>query len=542
MKKLSLYLAQLNMVVGDFDHNIANINFACHEAKLNYADIVVFPELAITGYPAEDLVLRHAFQLRCIAALHELAKKTLHGPAIIIGTLWLEEERLYNAAAVLDDGKIKAIIGKQNLPNYGVFDEMRLFDSAPTQMPVEVRGVKLGVMICEDFWVEPVSQSLAAEGAEMLIAINASPFERDKHHQRIARAEDIVTQTQLPLVYLNQIGGQDELVFDGGSFVMNADKSLAFQAVMFAQQQEIVTLKYIESRWQAKSCASYIMPESQEAVIYDALKLSLYDYIEKNGFPGVIIGMSGGIDSALTAAIAVDALGAERVKLVMMPSQYTSQESLEDAQQCADYLGVVLESIAITPAVETFSSMLAPQFEGREEDTTEENIQSRIRGLLLMAMSNKLGHMVLTTGNKSEMAVGYATLYGDMCGGFNVLKDLYKMEVFALSRWRNSCGMVIPERIITKPPSAELRPDQTDEASLPPYVELDHILHLLIEKRESVEQLIHEHCLKEADVTQVARLVKLAEYKRRQAPPGTKIGALAFGKDRRYPITHRFGF
>ena len=542
MSNLKVYFAQLNMIVGDFEHNIAKINFAYHEATLNHADIVVFPELAITGYPPEDLALRPAFQLKTIEIVHELANKTKHGPAIIIGTLWLEGEKLYNAAAILEDGKVSHIISKNDLPNYGVFDEYRIFKKSPDLAPVEIKGVNIGLMICEDCWIEKNWRHLAGQGAELLIAINASPFEVDKQNDRLNLAQTIVSATNLPLLYLNMVGGQDELVFDGHSFVMNINETLAYQAAPFQEEQFCIEFKKNDTnQWEVKKeDTAPIALLSREKQTYEALKLSLHDYIHKNGFPGVIIGMSGGIDSALTAAIAVDALGADKVKLVMMPSKYTSKESIEDASECANRLEVELETVAIEPAVEAFTTMLAASFEGKEEGTTEENIQSRIRGVILMAMSNKFGHMVLTTGNKSEMAVGYATLYGDMCGGFNVLKDLYKTEVFALAKWRNERDPVIPERIITKPPSAELRADQRDEDSLPSYEILDDILYRLIEKRESSYQLIHEHCFNEEVVNQISYLVTIAEYKRRQAPPGTKIGRLAFGKDRRYPITHSY--
>lgn len=543
MDKLNVYIAQINTIVGDFDNNLAKIRFAYHEAKLNYSDLVIFPELAITGYPPEDLALRKSFQLECINHLHKLAEETSSGPAMLLGTLWLEGNKLYNAAALLDSGKVSKIIGKNNLPNYGVFDEKRIFDQAPIDEPIDFKGIKLGVMICEDFWIESYQQNLADKGAEIFIVLNSSPFETSKHKTRLQLASSAVNNYNFPVIYVNQIGGQDELVFDGGSFIMNSDNSLAYQAKFFEEEQDSIKLMRCESnKWKVKQTNISSIDYSKDSITYEALKLALRDYINKNNFPGVVIGMSGGIDSALTAAIAVDSLGADKVKLVMMPSKYTSNESLEDAKLCADNLKVELENIPIEPAVLTFSNMLESSFDGISKDITEENIQSRIRGLILMSLSNKFGHMVLTTGNKSEMAVGYATIYGDMCGGYNLLKDLYKTEVFDLCRWRNTISEVIPERIITKPPSAELREDQKDCDSLPPYDVLDTILYRLIELKESSDSIIHENCFPEEIVKKVARLVKISEHKRRQAPPGAKIGGLSFGKDRRYPVSHNYDF
>jgi NAD+ synthase len=442
---------------------------------------------------------------------------------------------------------VQAVRYKWDLPNYGVFDEVRVFASGPLSSPVGVRGVRIGLMICEDMWKPELAECLEESGAEILLSINGSPFETDKHDERLNLAVERVSETGLPLAYVNQVGGQDELVFDGGSFVLGADHRLAAQLPHFEEALAVTDWRLEGEGWVCAD-AGQVKPLEGLAGLYRALTLGLHDYVEKNGFPGVIIGLSGGIDSALSAAVAVDALGPERVHCVMMPSPYTSTESLEDAAACAELLGVKLDSVSIEPAMAAFKQMLDPLFEGRAADTTEENIQARSRGITLMALSNKLGHMVLSTGNKSEMSVGYATLYGDMCGGYNVLKDVYKTTVFALSKWRNEAdagwlagpaGRVIPERIITKPPSAELKPDQTDQDSLPAYDVLDDILKGLIEAEESVEE-IAQRGHDRAVINRVWRMLENAEYKRRQAPPGVKVTRRAFGRDRRYPIVNAF--
>ena len=499
-------------------------------------------------------MLKPALQERCRSAIETLAADTADGgPALVVGTPWVEKGALYNAAALLDGGRIETLRFKHDLPNYGVFDEKRVFAAGPIPGPVPFRLsdgsiIRLGLMVCEDMWTEDVAEGLEESGAELLIIPNGSPFEYDKLDVRLNLAVARVTETGLPLIYGNQVGGQDELVFDGGSFVLNADRRLAAQSPMF--EPDLLITRWQrgdDDRWICDQ-GSMTPPPAELEAIYRAMCLGLRDYVQKNRFPGVVLGLSGGIDSALSAAVAADALGPERVHAVMMPSRYTSDESLEDAKACADALGIRLDNVPIEPAIDGFSTMLQPIFEGREPDTTEENIQARIRGILLMAISNKLGSMLLTTGNKSEMSVGYATLYGDMCGGYSVLKDVYKTTVFALCHWRNHhhpkdalapAGRVIPERIITKPPSAELRPDQKDEDSLPPYDELDAILQALVEADGSVADLVDKGY--EADTVQrVSRLLDLAEYKRRQAPPGVKITRKAFGKDRRYPITNAF--
>ncbi len=452
---------------------------------------------------------------------------------------------------LLDGGEVTAIRHKHELPNYGVFDEIRVFDRGPLPGPMNFRGTRLGVMVCEDMWRPEVAECLAETGAELLVVINSSPFESDKTDERLNYAVARVTETGLPMVYVNQVCGQDELVFDGASFVLNADRTLAHQSPAWVEAIETTTWSREKgSEGDAWTCAAGTVTPVANGLdpIYQAMILGLRDYVNKNGFPGVVLGLSGGIDSALSAAVAVDGLGAERVWTVMMPSPYTSQESLDDAAACADLLGCRLDTVSIEPAMDAYDAMLGGLFDGRDADTTEENIQSRARGMTLMALSNKFGHMVLSTGNKSEMSVGYATLYGDMCGGYSVLKDVYKMDVFALCRWRNQSqpagalgpvGRVMPERVISKPPSAELKPDQKDEDSLPPYDKLDDILRGLIEGEASIETVAARGHDRET-VERVWRMLDLAEYKRRQAPPGVKLTRRAFGRDRRYPITNAF--
>ena len=553
-RDLIIAIAQLNPTVGDIDGNLRLIRDSRAEAARAGADLVLFSELVVCGYPPEDLVLKPALQDHCRRAIEALAADTADGgPALLVGTPWVDGKKLYNAAALLRDGRIETVRYKHDLPNYGVFDEKRVFEPGPVPGPIPFRldngaQVRLGVMVCEDMWTEDVTEGLEESGAEILIIPNGSPFEHDKQDLRLNLAVARVTESGLPLIYGNQVGGQDELVFDGGSFVLNADRRLVAQAPYFETDLMITRWRRdADDRWACVEGGMVEPPPHLEA-IYLAMCLGLRDYVKKNRFPGVVLGLSGGIDSALSAAVAADALGPERVHAVMMPSRYTSDESLEDAEACANALGIRLDEVSIEPAVGAFNDMLAPIFEGREPDITEENIQARIRGLLLMAMSNKLGSMLLTTGNKSEMSVGYATLYGDMCGGYSVLKDVYKTTVFALSRWRNQhhvealkapVGAVIPERIITKPPSAELRPDQKDEDSLPAYDELDAILQALVEDDRSAADLVAEGYERET-VQRVSNLLDLAEYKRRQAPPGVKITRKAFGRDRRYPITNAF--
>ncbi|MFQ5985595.1 MAG: NAD+ synthase [Alphaproteobacteria bacterium] len=542
-------LAQLNPTVGDVDGNVATVLKAREKAALGRADLVVYTELVLSGYPPEDLVLRPAFQDQVEAALKELASRTGDGgPAVLLGAPRREDGKLYNAAYLLADGEIAAVRLKHDLPNYGVFDEKRVFSAGPMPGPIAFRDIRLGVMVCEDMWEPDVTECLEESGAEMLIVPNGSPFEVDKPDLRLNLGVARVTESGLPLIYVNQVGGQDELVFDGASFVLDAGRNLRAQAPSWEEDVLLTRWELQGDRRWACTDGSIAKPEEGLEAIYLAVTTGLRDYVGKNGFPGVLIGLSGGIDSALSAAVAVDALGADRVRCVMMPSRYTSEASLEDAETCARLLGARLERIGIEAAVEGFSDMLAEPFGGREADVTEENIQARCRGLLLMALSNKFGDMVLSTGNKSEMSVGYATLYGDMCGGFSVLKDIYKTTVFALASWRNQHvpkgalgppGRVIPEAILTKSPSAELRPNQTDQDSLPPYEVLDDILHGLVEGEQSADEILARGHDREV-VEKVLRLLLRAEYKRRQAPPGVKITTRSFGRDRRYPITNTF--
>ncbi|HVA15531.1 MAG TPA: NAD+ synthase [Stellaceae bacterium] len=544
---LSIFIAQLDPTVGDIAGNLGRLKDAWREAAASGADLVVASELFVAGYPPEDLVLKPAFVAACEAAVKEFARATKEGPAVLLGTPWRQDSKLYNAAALLAEGQVAALRFKHDLPNYGVFDEKRVFAAGPAPGPIVLKNVRLGVMVCEDMWSLDASECLQESGAELLIVVNGSPFEASKQQQRLDLARDRVKETGLPLLYVNQIGGQDELVFDGASFALAADGDLRVQAPEWRNA-------LVPTRWRREgkgwNVEQGVVAERGDRLssIYQAMVLGLSDYVRKNQFPGVVLGLSGGIDSALSAAVAVDALGADRVHCVMMPSPYTSTESLEDAAACASLLGCELRTIDIGPAMAAFGTMLAPSFAGREPDITEENLQSRARGVTLMALSNKFGWMVLSTGNKSEMSAGYATLYGDMCGGYAVLKDVYKTMVFELSRWRNQrrlpgmmgpIGRVMPERVITKPPSAELKPNQTDQDSLPPYEALDDILECLIEHEMPVEAIVARGHAEEM-VRMVWRLLDRAEYKRRQAPPGVKITNRAFGRDRRYPITNAF--
>ncbi len=546
--RFRIALAQLNPCMGDIAGNLALARAARMKAAAEDADVILFSELFIIGYPPEDLVLKRALQDDAYEAVKTFAKDTADGgPAVLIGTPWREGGKLYNAMALLDGGRIAARTFKHDLPNYGVFDEKRVFAAGPLTGPLEVRGVRLGIPICEDIWTPEVVECLAETGGEIMLVPNGSPFEAGKEDVRLNLVAARVTESGRPLVYLNQVGGQDELVFDGASLIVNADRKVAWALPAWEE-------KVVVTEWHREDGGWVCLPgeraeaEDRSQAVYHAMMLGLRDYVNKNRFSGVVLGLSGGIDSALSAAVAVDALGSERVRCVMMPSRYTAQDSLDDAEECAQLLTVSYETIPIERAVDTFSDVLRPVFAGRAPDTTEENIQSRIRGLILMAISNKFGPMVLTTGNKSEMSVGYATLYGDMCGGYNVLKDIYKMEVFRLARWRNGAvpkgalgppGRVIPERIITKPPSAELRDNQTDQDSLPPYEILDGILECLVEMEMSFEEVVAKG-FEPATVKRVEHLLYISEYKRRQAPPGVKIGPRNFGRDRRYPITNAF--
>ena len=545
---LKIALAQLNPVVGDLAGNAARLRQARAQAAAKGADLVIYPELFITGYPPEDLVRKPAFAAAARAMVEQLAPETGDGgPGVIVGTVWPEEGRLYNSIVLLDGGRVQAVRHKVDLPNYGVFDEKRVFDVGPLPGPVNFRGVRIGVPICEDIWGEEVCECLQETGSELLIVPNGSPFDWPKPDMRMNVAVARVTETGLPLVYLNQVGGQDELVFDGASFVLNADRQLVAQLPAWEEALEAVELRRTSTGW-AGEIGLRAPLEAGEAAAYHACVLGLRDYVDKNGFPGVVLGLSGGINSALCAALATDALGPQRVHCVMLPYRYTSNASLADAAGCAEALGVRYDIVSIAEPVDGFGKALAKVFAGTPPGVAEENIQSRVRGTALMAISNKFGAMVLTTGNKSEMSVGYATLYGDMNGGFNPVKDLYKMEVYALSRWRNAhvpkggkgpAGIVIPENVLTKAPTAELRENQTDQDSLPPYEVLDDILSCLVEQEMPLADIVARGHAPET-VKKVERLLYLAEYKRRQAAPGVKISARNFGRDRRYPITNKF--
>jgi NAD+ synthase len=544
---LKIALAQLDPVVGDLNGNAERAVAAHARAKEQGADIVVFPELFLNGYPPEDLVLKPAFQEATRVKLEWLAKTCRDGPALLMGTIWVEQRKLYNAVVVLDGGRIENVTRKVDLPNYGVFDEKRVFAAGPLPGPLNIRGVRIGVPICEDIWGTEVVETLAETGAEILISPNGSPFDWPKPDNRLNVAVARVTECGLPLVYLNQVGGQDELVFDGASFVLNGDRSLAAQLPAWREDLVVTSWTRTAAGWVCQPVkAAHI--EDGPAAAYQACVLGLKDYVEKNGFPGVVLGLSGGIDSALVAAMSVDALGADRVHAIMLPSKFTSDDSLADAAACATALGIRYDKISIEPTVAGLSWSLKDLFAGTNADITEENLQSRVRGTILMAVSNKFGGMVVTTGNKSEMSVGYATLYGDMNGGFNPIKDLYKTEVYRLAHWRNAhapeggrgpSGIVIPERILTKAPTAELRANQTDQDSLPPYEDLDDILNCLVEKEMPVAEVIARGHAPDV-VKKIERLLYLAEYKRRQAAPGVKISARNFGRDRRYPITNKF--
>jgi NAD+ synthase len=547
--KLTIVSAQMNPVVGAIETNLDQARVAVLWARSYKADILVLGELYILGYPPEDLVRKPAAVKDCMDAVKALALDTAGGDmAIIVGTPWLSaDQKLHNGVAVLADGKVQDVRFKHELPNYAVFDEKRVFDQGPLPSPVIVKGVAIGLPVCEDIWFEAVTRNLKAMGAQMLIVPNGSPYRRPVREERLACARARVEETGLPLIYVNQVGGQDELCFDGGSFALSHRGEIVQSLPNFTEDLAV-------SRWE-KQGDNWICVEAKKVeqlvglpADYAAMVLALRDYVDKNKFPGVLLGLSGGIDSGLSAAVAADALGPERVRCVMMPSRYTSQDSLDDAADNAKRLGVPYDIIPIEPAVEAFGAMLEPIFKDTKPGIAEENVQSRTRAVVLMALSNKLGHMVLTTGNKSEMAVGYATLYGDMCGGYNALKDLYKMEVYALAAWRNAntsavglgcAGEVIPQRIIDKAPSAELRENQKDQDSLPPYPALDDMLHAFVEEEQEIEAVVARgHDLE--TVQRIQNLLYVAEYKRRQAPPGVKIGTRNFGRDRRYPITNRY--
>ncbi|MDP9138774.1 MAG: NAD+ synthase [Pseudomonadota bacterium] len=545
---LKIALAQLNPTVGAVRANLALARASRARAAGERSDLIVYSELFMAGYPPEDLVLKPAFVAACMEAVEALARDTADGgPGVLVGSPWREDGAVYNSVALLDQGKVQSVRYKHELPNYGVFDEKRVFKAGPAPGPVNFRGVRIGVPICEDIWTEEVCETLAETGAEFLLVPNGSPYEKDKDDVRLNLVVARVTETGLPLAYLNQVGGQDELVFDGASFVLNADRSLAAQLPAFEEHLAITEWQRGNQGWRIAPQSAARLPENEEQV-WLACVLGLRDYVGKNRFPGVVLGLSGGVDSAVVAAMATDALGADRVRCIMLPYRYTSAESSTDAEACAQALGVRYEVVPIAGPVEGFLAALGSLFQGTPTGTTEENLQSRARGSILMAVSNKFGSMVLTTGNKSEMSVGYATLYGDMNGGFNPIKDVYKTEVYALARYRNEArpkgclgpeASVIPERILTKAPTAELKPGQKDQDTLPPYEVLDDILRALVEREQTIADVVaagHDRTI----VARVQQMLYTAEYKRRQAAPGVKITGRNFGRDRRYPITNGF--
>lgn len=536
-----IILAQLNFTVGDVKGNIEKI-LSTVSANPD-AELIIFPELSVCGYPPEDLMLLPYFADHCMKHVQQLvADSKQFSPAILIGTPWVEKGKTYNAAVLIQNGEVKFRQFKISLPNYGVFDEKRVFTAGDKLETYSFNGVKLGIIICEDIWNISVASQLKA--ADVIISINASPYESGKHQQRVKVVSKFNTAYQKPILYLNQICGQDDIIFDGGSFIINEAGEVR-QFSFFSE--ELIPVEGYTFVGEHQKIDD--MPENEK--IYQAMMLGLRDYVRKNGFPSVILGMSGGVDSALTAAIAVDALGPEKVNLVMLPSKFTSQESLKDAEECSKNLCIDIQNIPIKQVVEAFDATLVPSFEGLQRNLTEENIQARTRGVLLMALSNKFNHLLLTTGNKSEVAVGYSTLYGDMCGGYNLLKDVYKTKVFELCNWRNNnipknsflekTG-VIPENIITKAPTAELRDNQKDEDSLPSYAVLDKILYALVEQQKPVEDIVAENIASLEVVEKIAKLLYLAEYKRRQSAPGVKISTMSFNRDRRFPITTKFKF
>ena len=544
---LKIALAQLNPTVGDVTGNTDKVRRARDQAAAMGADVLAFPELFLAGYPPEDLVLKPAFQAACRSAVEALARESTSGPALLVGTPWVEDGKLYNAYALLAGGAIEALRFKVDLPNYGVFDEKRVFAPGPMPGPILIKGVRIGIPICEDIWGAEVVECLSETGGEILLVPNGSPYWRGKTEHRLNIAVARVVESGLPLIYLNMVGGQDELVFDGASFVLNADRSVGAQLPTFHETVALTEWRREAGTWRCVN-GPVTRQDENDKTDYGACVLGLRDYVEKSGFKGVVLGLSGGIDSALCAVMAVDALGADRVRCVMLPYRFTAQDSLDDAAQIAKALGVQYDILPIESAVLGLEKALSPVFEGLPRDVTEENLQARARGTILMAMSNKFGLMVVTTGNKSEMSVGYATLYGDMNGGFNPVKDLYKTEVFRLSQLRNEwkpeaglgpAGEVIPQNVIVKPPTAELRENQKDQDSLPPYDLLDQMLERLVEREEPIATIVAAGFDRDT-VLKVGRLLDLAEYKRRQAAPGVKVTLKNFGRDRRYPIVNRF--
>ncbi|BFI61431.1 NAD synthetase [Yersinia pseudotuberculosis] len=534
-RSLSIALAQLNWLVGDIEGNTERMLQTLNEKQKAGADLVMFSELALSGYPPEDLLYRDDFYQRCEVQLERLQAATPH-IAVLVGHPWREGDKLYNALSLFAQGKLLGRYFKQQLPNYGVFDEKRYFSAGHQSCVVELKGYRLGLLICEDLWLDGPIDAVKVAGAEVVLSINASPYNREKPYIRKTLMAAHCQRTGLPLVYLNQVGGQDELIFDGCSKVFDAAGNMTHRLAAFAEQTTLLQLNECNVIPMTAPVAE-LPPLAQ---VYEALVLAVRDYVTKNGFNGAVLGLSGGIDSALTLAIAVDALGKDKVQALMMPFRYTADISIADAKEEAEILGVKFDVMSIEPMFDAFMGQLAPMFADTGRDTTEENLQARCRGVVLMALSNKRRSIVLTTGNKSEMAVGYATLYGDMAGGFDVLKDVPKTLVFKLAEYRNTVSYVIPQRVITRPPSAELAPDQKDEDSLPPYDILDAILEGYVEQDKSVAELVADG-FDEAIVRKVIRLVDINEYKRRQSAVGPRITARSFGKDRRYPITSGFG-
>jgi NAD+ synthase (glutamine-hydrolysing) len=531
---MKIVMAQINTLVGDIKGNTQRILDICVDQSALGVDMVVFPELTLTGYPPEDLLLRQHTTDLTAAALERLCRELPAELAVVVGYPRRQGDRLFNSAGVLYNGTILAEYDKQCLPNYQVFDEKRYFEAGADTCVVTIKGLPIGLTICEDIWHPHPAANAAAAGAQVLINLNASPFHRGKQSQRTAQVSALARTHELPILYVNQVGGQDELVFDGGSFAVDARGDIQNRAIEFAEV--MVRVEIETSPALSVAAGAVATPLDELEAVWHALVLGMRDYVEKNGFPGVVLGLSGGIDSAVTLAVAVDALGPERVEAVMMPFRYTASMSIEDAAEQANNLGVSFSNLSIEPLYDAFMTTLAPEFQGLGPNITEENLQARCRGVLLMSISNKKNLLVLTTGNKSELAVGYSTLYGDMAGGFDALKDCPKMLVYALARYRNTLGQCIPERVITRPPSAELAPDQKDEDSLPPYEVLDQIIEHYVERDASREDMITAGFAPE-DVQRVVRLIDLNEYKRRQAPVGVRISPRAFGRDRRYPIT-----
>jgi len=530
---LKIAIAQINCMVGDLVGNANKIAEYAARAQAAGADLLITPELSLCGYPPEDLLLRPDFHRACERELAALAAR-IRGIALIVGHPLQVGDDSYNAASLLQDGAVSETYRKHRLPNYEVFDEQRYFVSGEEPCVIDVQGLRCGINICADVWEEGAAEAARAAGAEVLLVLNASPYHLSKQARRYEVLRERIEGIGIPVIYANMVGGQDELVFDGASFALDRHGRLTHQLPQFVEALEFIEIVDGDVQPGAVTVARPL-----EAEVYDALTLGVRDYLGKNGFPGAIIGLSGGIDSALTLAIAVDALGADKVRAVMLPSPYTAEMSLEDSRAIASNLGVRYDEITITPAMQTFAAMLAEEFKGLPADTTEENLQARIRGMILMALSNKYGSIVLTTGNKSEMAVGYATLYGDMAGGFAVIKDIFKTLVYRLARYRNTLSPVIPERIITRAPSAELKPDQTDQDTLPPYEVLDAIIEAYMERDMSPREIVAAG-YSEADVRRTVTMLKRSEYKRRQSPVGIRVSRRGFGKDWRYPITSAY--